>query len=571
MSVNSNISNIPSSHFDAKSNSSGSSTNIASVAQGNGTQTMPSYSKALLGHKSSQNANGNQPSKDMKMSNLPATPLQQQNAMLIDVNPPDITVQANNSFNSRSSLPDVTAQAPTSTECNISVNSTPKRNSGTNSPSHCIATMNLSSIETPPYTDAVDVTDVYKEGINTRAMQQENSILHDTISSATFVQSSSPSSCFFVDDNRAVAIVLSERAYNNSYTVNNDGQNVNVGAASIGTEKQSSVPAVTILGRGDTPVADWSSRCDGLEFGGPINEDLLSMDYATPYNMEHPVINNYIQPHDSYYQEMLVTNVTSNMSMDPLCTNGNSEHITYKSPQCMVIQDVVQGGQIPLPDMDKAIVSFGESLEHANNMDSGINPSSQAALHTSGTDSNELNIQDPNDNISKAGETHYERYENTESAKLSGLNINTNLKYSEDGTGNISSHSVTSISPNSIEENDPHCVPLNNELNDFSATNWAHQVESFQIENEPSHGEDQQSSPFIEGNLVYNSTAAINEANNKVNYNYQEILTFVSNSWQQVEKELTSGAPGKYYYSKSVSNNKNNSSIVKLNNNLQKH
>ena len=570
MSVNSNISNIPSSQFDGKSNNTGSSTNVASVAQGNGTQTMPSYSKALLGNKSSQKANGNQPSKHTKMSNLPATPQQQQNVMLIDANPPDITVQAKKSLKPRSSLPDVTAQAPTSTEYNISVNSTPNRDSGTNSPS-CIATTNLSSIETPPYTNTVDVTDEYKEGIITPAMQQKNSILHDTISPATFVQSSSPSSCFFVDDNRAVAIVLSERAYNNSYPNNTDGQNVNVGTANIGNEQHSSVPAVTILGRGDTPVADWSSRCDGLEFGGPINEDLLSMDYATPYNVTHQVISNYIQPHDSYYQEMLVTNVNSNMSMDPVCTNGNSEHITYKRPQCMVIQDMAQDGPIPLPDMDKAIVSFGESLEHANKMDYGINSSSQAAHQTSGTDSNELNIQDPNDNMRRDGETHYESYENSESVNLSGLSINTNLKYSEDGTGNISSHSVTSISPNSIEENDPHNVPLNNELNDFSATNWAHQVESFQIENEQSHGEDQQSSPFIEGNLVYNSTAAINEANNKVNYNYQEILSFVSNSWQQVEKELTSGAPGKYYYSKSVSNNKNNSSIAKLNNNLQKH
>lgn len=240
----------------------------------------------------------------------------------------------------------------------------------------------------------------------------------------------------------------------------------------------------------------------------------------------------------------------------------------------MVIQDVAQEGPIPLPDMDKAIVSFGESLEHANKINAGINSSSQAALQT-GTDTNELNIQDLNDKMRKDGEPHYERYENSESTNLSGLKINTNLKYSErlpeDGTGNISLHSVTSISPNSIEETDPQSVPLiNNELNDFSATNWANQVESFQIDNEPSHGEDQKSSPFIEGNLVYNSTAAINEANNKVNYNYQEILSFVSNSWQQVEKELTSGA-GKYYYSKSVSNNKNNSSIAKLNNNVQKH
>ena len=138
----------------------------------------------------------------------------------------------------------------------------------------------------------------------------------------------------------------------------------------------------------------------------------------------------------------------------------------------------------------------------------------------------------------------------------------------EHGNNVRSSHSVTSISPSSLEENDPRSVPLSNELNDFSATKWAHQVESFQIESETSHGEGQQSSPFIEGSLVYNSTAAINEANNKVNYNYQEILSFVSNSWQQVEKELTSGAPGKCYYSKSGSNNSN---IAKLNNNVQKH
>jgi hypothetical protein len=264
------------------------------------------------------------------------------------------------------------------------------------------------------------------------------------------------------------------------------------------------------------------------------------------------------------------------MAMDSLCKNGNSEHITYKTQQCMAIQNVAQDEQIPLPDMDRAIVSFGESLEHANKMESGINSSSQAAIQTFGTDSNELNnIQDPNDKMHKDREAHYEIYENLEPMNLSGLNSNTNLNYSEalpeHVTGNIMSHSVTSISPNSLEENDPQSVPLNNELNDYSATNWPHQLESLQIENETSHGEDQQSSPFIEGNLVYNSTAAINEANNKVNYNYQEILSFVSNSWQQVEKELTSGAPGKYYYSRSVSNNKNNSNIAKLNNNVQKH
>ena len=574
-SSNVTISNPLSSQIDAKTNSTGKSNNIASVAQGNGTPTIPSYSKALLGHNSSNKTNNNQPSKPMKKpSNLPATPPQQPNAMLIKGNPPDIAVQVSNVFKPRSSLlPDVTAQAPVSTECNISKNSTPNGDSGTNTPPSYVTTTDPRSVENQPYTNTVNATDEYTEGIITPAMQQKNNNLHDTITSASFVQPSSPSSCFFVDDNRAVAIVLSERAYNNSYTVNNDGENVNVGMANTGNDQHSNVPAVTILGRGDTPVADWSSRCDGLEFGGPINEDLLSMDYATHYNMEHQVMNNYIQPHDSYYQEMLVTNVSSNMdqltTIDPLYKNGNVEQITYETPHCMVIQGLADDTQIPLPDMDRAIVSFGESLEHATKMDADINSSSQAAFQNFDTDSNELkNNQVANDNKCKDREAHYEKYESSGSINLSGIEVN-NLKYSEEmpehGNNVRSSHSVTSISPSSLEENDPRSVPLSNELNDFSATKWAHQVESFQIEIETSHGEGQQSSPFIEGSLVYNTTAAINEANNKVNYNYQEILSFVSNSWQQVEKELTSGAPGKCYYSKSVSN------IAKLNNNVQKH
>jgi hypothetical protein len=200
-------------------------------------------------------------------------------------------------------------------------------------------------------------------------------------------------------------------------------------------------------------------------------------------------------------------------------------------------------------------------------MDSEIT-SSQVAHHAFDTDHNELNHSlNPNDNMGSDRDICYEKYEDSVT-QLSELKINTNDKYSEGvfsqvNTGNMATQSITSISPNSSEENDRQSVPFN-ELNDFSATNWANEVEKFQMENEVSPGDDQQSASFLEANLLYNTTTSINEAN-KVNYNYQEILSFVSNSWQKMEKELTSGTKGKYYYSKS---NKTNS---KLNNNVQKH
>ena len=565
-SSNITVNNIPSSQVDSKPNATDSSTNTATVAYSNSAPTIPSYSSALLGHNNNHQVISDHPPKYVQpISNLPVTPPQQQNVMLTASNPPDITVQFTNSssqLKAQASLPDVTAQASTSADGNISVNSTPNGDSGSNTPPPYFSSTEINSINSPSFPKMIPVADIYQEGFTIPAMQQGNSGgVNEPLSSETNIQVGSPTSCFFVDDNRAVAIVLSERAYNNSYNINDDGQNVDISMKDNGNEQHANVPAVTILGRGETPVADWSSRCDGLEFGGPINEDLLSMDYSTHFNINHEVIN-FVDPHDSsYYQEIQVPEGNSNLEMGALCKNGDNEQIAYETPQCIISNDSHQERQLPLPDMDEAIVSFGECLEQATPINSGAEPSSQIAPHTFNTDDNELNDQDPNDKMRSDKNICYEEYERPGSPNSLALKINTYV--------DVAQQSTISVSPNSSEGKNPHSVPLSNELDDFSATNWANEIaEKVQMEADPSQGVDEPSS-FIQGNLVYNANAECNETNSKVNYNYQEILSFVSNSWQQVEKELTAGANVNYYHSNAEPNNKANSSIVKLNKNVQ--
>ena len=158
--------------------------------------------------------------------------------------------------------------------------------------------------------------EVYQDDNSNSIIQHTNAInLNDSVSS-TCTKAGPLTACCFVDDNKTVAIVLTEKAYNGGCTVNQIGSNadVNVHVDSSTDDHALSAPAVTIFGRGETPVADWFSRCDGLEFGGPINEDLLSMDYSVPININQGETNSiHLDPMESiYYQEM---QLPSNSSM----------------------------------------------------------------------------------------------------------------------------------------------------------------------------------------------------------------------------------------------------------------
>ena len=523
----------------------------------------------MLGSNNCHKANSNIPNKNVKQSSakLPMTAQLQQKAILIDSNPPDITAQATNILKTQAPLPDVTAQTSKKADCNENANGDSIDDSGT-----CIPPPTTTADmcrDDSGYHDSVPISNEYEDGATVAVMQQMNtSYQNDSVSSLTENQSGPQNSRFFVDDNKAVAIVLSEEAYNNNNNSGNNGNTViNMHPVDMDNDSSTNVPAVTILGRGETPVADWSSRCDGLEFGGPINEDLLSMEYMTPYNMNSHDFNNCIQPHDSYYQEVMVVKPNNgNIAMDTSFQNEVNEHIIYGAQQGIASRNIPQQGNISLPDMDRAIISFGECPEQNNGLVSNMIASSQITPHVFNADSNELtNSQDANDN--KRNPESYQKYPNT-CGMSAGLEYNSNIRFTgeglaQDGSGNMmATQSIASVSTNSSEENYPQSVPLNTELNDYSATNWANEME-----NEESADDEKQSESFLEANLLYNPSA-IGEAN-KVNYNYQEILSFVSNSWEKVEKELVSGAKGKYYYSRSVPN-KNTSNIAKLNN-VQKH
>lgn len=531
------------------------SKSTTSVAQNN---NAPSYSSALLGCNGSNKANN----VVQQSANLPITEAQQQNAKLIKSSPPDITSQATNALVTKAFLPDVTAQASITTDGYQNSNSHPTDDSGSSTPQPQIAAELCK--DDSGYHDFTLMSNEYDNRTGGSAMQDVEAFnQNDSISSATGAQSGSQNTCYFIDDTRAVAIALNEKAYNN-YSGNGNDNVMSMSTSDIDNDTSANVPAVTILGRGETPVADWSSKCDGLEFGGPINEDLLSMEYLKPYDIDQHSYNSGIQPRDSYYQEVMVAKANNcNIGMEQSYEGKVNERIVYETQQCIVSQDITQGN-IPLPDMDRAIISFGECPNQEISLVPDVN-ASQINPHVFDADNNELNNgQNANDKRN----SDYGRYSNT-CDMPAGLEYNSNIRYSgegfnQDNAGNImTAQSVTSASTNSSEENYPQSVPLNNELNDFSATNWASQ-----IDNGVSADDEKRPESFLEANLLY-SAAAINEAN-KVNYNYQEILSFVSNSWEKVEKELMSGAGGKYYYSRSVPNNKNTSNIAKLNN-VQKH
>jgi len=559
--ASSNItSNVPSSQRNASNIPTDLSTNTVSVAQSN---YAPSYSSALLGCNSNNKAITDVTAikSTHRSAKLPGASLNQ-NGMLMKPSPPDITAQTTNIRKDKAPLPDVTAQA-SKAAAGYENNDHLASDSGCDTPKPIIATDVCK--DDSGYHDILPISNDYDDQIAGSAGREMDTYnQNDSISSATLTQSESQNSCYYVDDKRAVAIVLSEKAYN--YSDNGRNQVMNMNTSDMDNDSTSNAPAVTILGRGETPVADWSSRCDGLEFGGPINEDLLSMDYMKPYDMEHNAYNTYMEPRDTYYQEVIIAKANNgNMVTEPSYENEVSGQVIFEAHQSVDSRNEPQQHNLPLPDMDRAIISFGECPDQNINTVPNVNASYQITPHVFDSDNNELTTgQDTNDvRISDS----YERYPNS-SGMTSGLKYDSNMGYVGEGltqetSGNmVNTQSIASASTNSSEENYPQSVPLNDELNDFSATNWASQ-----LENGVSADDEKQPESFLEANFIYN-TPAINEAN-KVNYNYQEILSFVSTSWEKVEKELMSGAKGKYYYSKSVPS-KSTSNIAKLNN-VQKH
>ena len=496
-----------------------------------------------------------------RSAKLPGASLNQ-NGMPMKPSPPDITAQTTNIRKDKAPLPDVTAQA-SKVAAGYENNDHLASDSGCDTPKPIIATDVCK--DDSGYHDILPISNDYDDQIAGSAGREMDSYnQNDSISSATLTQSESQNSCYYVDDKRAVAIVLSEKAYN--YSDNGRNQVMNMNTSDMDNDSTSNAPAVTILGRGETPVADWSSRCDGLEFGGPINEDLLSMDYMKPYDMEHNAYNTYMEPRDTYYQEVIIAKANNgNMVTEPSFENEVSGQVIFEAHQSVDGRNEPQQHNLPLPDMDRAIISFGECPDQNISTVPNVNASYQITPHVFDSDNNELTTgHDTNDvRISDS----YGRYPNS-SGMTAGLKYDSNMGYVGEGltqetSGNtVNTQSIASASTNSSEENFPQSVPLNDELNDFSATNWASQ-----LENGVSADDEKQPESFLEANFIYNTTA-VNEAN-KVNYNYQEILSFVSTSWEKVEKELMSGAKGKYYYSKSVPS-KSTSNIAKLNN-VQKH
>ena len=526
-----------------------------------------SYSSALVGHSTNYHVMSDEPAEQgQQIPNISMSSSDQENAMLTVSNPPDITAQVTNVLKVQASLPDVTAQAPTN------ASSTPNGDSGSSTPPAYLSTEDINSIDSSSFPKIIPVEVIHANNFQPPAMQSINRSSYDSLTSTLNLQTDSTTSCIFVDDSRDVAIVLNETAYNNSYNISDHGRHVDSLKEDNSNEQKDKVPAVTILGRGETPVADWSSRCDGLEFGGPINEDLLSMNFSTNSNLNQETMN-YIEPHNSpYYQEIPVAEENSNMTIGEFCNDGNNVGVTYDTSQYTISNNSHPEIQLPLPDMDEAIVSFGECFEQATPLSSGVEPSSQLSPHNVNKN-NELSNGPNQDQMRSDKNICYERYQKPGMPNIPGKKMDS-VKYpavasNQNGSGNVDIAKESIISDNLSEGSCSNAVPLNNETDKFSASNWAEEVDDqVNIEGEASTPVEEPASG-MQDNLACKRKAEITEINNKVNYNYQEILSFVSNSWQQVEKQLTSGRKANYYYSNSKSNNKANTSIAKANNNLK--
>merc|ERR1712018_27226 len=268
-------------------------------------------------------------------------------------------------YSKQASLPDVSAQAPFVIDCSERDITMSYEDSENNSvqPLH---SHDPNAMENSVNHSVVSATDEYSEGFDGPAMQINNNH-DDSIPSTMHVETNSPSSCFYVDENKDVAIVLNETAYYSYATSETKGLDLSLSTENITNHIESTVPAVTILGRGETPVADWSSKCDGLELGGPVNEDLLSMKYVTPIDIRHQ-INNYIQPHEPFYQHMVITNVNTGLAINQSNEIENNETLAFETDQ-INNQNAYQEEQVPLPAIDGAILSFGECLEQETVID----------------------------------------------------------------------------------------------------------------------------------------------------------------------------------------------------------
>ena len=187
-----------------------SSNNKTQVAQRNSAPTVPSYSSALLGH-NNNHFSANQPNQLKQTPNPPVETAFVQNEMLIESNPPDITVEASNVLKTQASLPDVTAQAPFVIDCTERYITMSNEDSESNAV-HNFNSLDPNAMENSVNHSVVSATDEYTEGFDGPAMQINNNH-DDSIPSTMHVENNSPSSCFYVDENKDVAIVLNETAY----------------------------------------------------------------------------------------------------------------------------------------------------------------------------------------------------------------------------------------------------------------------------------------------------------------------------------------------------------------------
>ena len=208
--------------------------------------------------------------------------------------------------------------------------------------------------------------------------------------------------------------------------------------------------------------------------------------------------------------------------------------------------------------MDEAIVSFGECLEEMTPTDSG----SAFTLAPQNYDTGDNELRDDAEDQVESGtissDKNYcsEKYDMLGSSSPSLFKIKLNNVKSSTATSQPEATGNVDICENSPDA--PQEKNINN-LDGFAATNWADEVaEKVQFETEGPI-EPQTPSTFIPGNMYNSNVSSSIESNSKVNYNYQEILDFVNNSWNQVkEKKLSSGASVNYHASNSVANNKAN-------------
>jgi hypothetical protein len=194
---------------------------------------------------------------------------------------------------------------------------------------------------------------------------------------------------------------------------------------------------------------------------------------------------------------------------------------------------------IPLPDMDDAIVSFGAPNMNAPPHALNIN---QKELITEVEYTEESSVKNsfeeqPDEILSNPGF----QIDADEDGKTPPMKLEVTNK-------NLPSRSTAySQSPGFSEKNNFNCNNNNDasmtNLDYYAATNWANQAAEtgridtaieLSVENQPAY-------------YIPNS--------NKVNFNYQDILKFVSSGWSKVEKELMSDSGNAVNYYSPNNNN----------------